>query len=50
MTSFFASNRDADGDIWSAIDENRPLICFGGMWTSWTSLRKVREGETTNDL
>lgn len=28
----------------------RPLACFAGMWTPWTSVRKVREGETTNDI
>jgi len=22
---------------------------FAGIWTRWTSVRKVREGETTND-
>jgi putative SOS response-associated peptidase YedK len=33
-----------------ALDETRPLACFAGIWTNWTSVRKVREGETTNDL
>ncbi len=36
--------------IWFSLDESRPLACFAGIWTSWTSVRKVREGETTNDL
>jgi putative SOS response-associated peptidase YedK len=27
-----------------------PLACFAGIWTNWTSIRKVHEGETTNDL
>jgi putative SOS response-associated peptidase YedK len=27
-----------------------PLACFAGIWTNWTSVRKVKEGETTNDL
>jgi putative SOS response-associated peptidase YedK len=26
------------------------LAFFAGIWTRWTSVRKVREGETTNDL
>jgi hypothetical protein len=26
------------------------LACFAGIWTNWTSVRKVKEGETTNDL
>jgi putative SOS response-associated peptidase YedK len=50
MTSFSEFNRDAGGDIWFALDESRPLVCFAGMWTNWTSVRKVREGETTNDI
>ena len=36
--------------IWFALNESRPLACFAGIWTRWTSVRKVREGETTNDL
>jgi putative SOS response-associated peptidase YedK len=42
-------NRGAGGDIF-ALDESCPPICFAAMWTNWTSVRKVREGETTNDL
>ena len=38
------------GDIWFALDETRSLACFAGIWTNWTSVRKVKEGETTNDL
>jgi putative SOS response-associated peptidase YedK len=26
------------------------LAVFAGIWTRWTSVRKVKEGETTNDL
>jgi putative SOS response-associated peptidase YedK len=36
--------------VWFAFDEDRPLGCFAGIWTRWTSVRKVREGETTNDI
>jgi putative SOS response-associated peptidase YedK len=36
--------------IWFAVDESRPLACFAGIWTRWTSVRKVKEGETTNDI
>ena len=28
----------------------RPLAFFAGIWTRWTSVRKVIEGETTNNL
>lgn len=50
FTSFSEFNKTAGGDIWFALDESRPLACFAGLWTNWTSVRKVREGETTNDL
>lgn len=50
FTSFSEFNKEAGGDIWFAFDESRPLACFAGMWTNWTSVRKVKEGETTNDV
>jgi putative SOS response-associated peptidase YedK len=31
-------------------DEIPRIACFAGIWTNWTSVRKVREGETTNDI
>ena len=36
--------------VWFALDESRPLAFFAGIWTQWTSVRKLAEGETTNDL
>jgi putative SOS response-associated peptidase YedK len=36
--------------VWFALHETRPLDFFAGIWTRWTSVRKVKEGETTNDL
>lgn len=50
FTSFSEFNKAAGGDIWFALDDSRPLACFAGLWTTWTSVRKVKEGETTNDL
>lgn len=50
FTSFSEFNKEAGGDIWFALDETRPLACFAGLWTNWTSVRKVKEGETTNEL
>ncbi len=38
------------GPVWFAFDESRPLAVFAGIWCNWTSVRKVKEGETTNDL
>jgi putative SOS response-associated peptidase YedK len=50
FTSFSEFNKAEGGDIWFALDETRPLAVFAGLWTNWTSVRKVKEGETTNDL
>lgn len=50
FTSFSEFNKAEGGDIWFAFDDSRPLAVFAGIWTSWTSVRKVKEGETTNDL
>ena len=50
LTSFSEFKKDAGGNIWFALDETRPLTCFAGIWINWTSVRKVREGETTNDI
>jgi putative SOS response-associated peptidase YedK len=37
-------------NAWFALADDRPLAFFAGIWTHWTSVRKVKEGETTNDL
>lgn len=50
FNSFSEFNKVEGGDIWFALGESRPLACFAGIWANWTSVRKVREGETTNDL
>ena len=53
FTSFAENEKLPDGSrppVWFALDETRPLAFFAGIWTRWTSVRKVREGETTNDL
>jgi putative SOS response-associated peptidase YedK len=53
FTSFAEPDPQPDGSrppAWFALDESRPLACFAGIWTRWTSVRKVKEGETTNDL
>ena len=50
FNSFSEFNKAEGGDIWFALDETRPLAAFAGIWTNWTSVRKVREGETTNDI
>jgi putative SOS response-associated peptidase YedK len=53
LTSFSEPGRDASGKsepVWFALGEDRPLAFFAGVWTSWTSVRKVKEGEVTADL
>jgi putative SOS response-associated peptidase YedK len=53
FTSFSENEALPDGThptVWFALDETRPLAFFAGIWTRWTSVRKVKEGETTNDL
>jgi putative SOS response-associated peptidase YedK len=36
--------------VWFAQDECRPLLAFAGIWTNWTSVRKVKEGEVNADV
>ena len=53
FTSFSENEVRPDGSrppVWFAFDESRPLAFFAGIWSRWTSVRKVKEGETTNDL
>ncbi len=53
FTSFSENEALPDGSrppVWFALDGTRPLAVFAGIWTRWTSVRKVKEGETTNDL
>lgn len=47
FTSFSENEALRDGThptVWSALDETRPLEFFAGIWTRWTSVRKVEEG------
>jgi putative SOS response-associated peptidase YedK len=51
FTSFSEFNAGAGGDIWFAFDGMRPLAVFAGITVpQHTSVRKVKEGQTTNDL
>ena len=36
--------------VWFALSEDRPLAFFAGAWTNWTSVRRLKEGEHTDDL
>lgn len=53
FTAFSEQARQGDGSfrsVWFAADEAKPLRFFAGIWTSWTSVRKLKEGEVTADL
>ena len=54
FTSFSENESLPDGSkppVWFALNESRPIAFFAGIWTpQWKSVRKVKEGETTNDL
>ena len=53
FTSFSEYDTDLDGKkvpIWFALGEGRPLAAFAGIWTTWTSVRKTKEGQVTTDL
>ncbi|WP_421696471.1 SOS response-associated peptidase [Aestuariivirga sp.] len=53
FTSFSEPETLPDGTkqtVWFALSDDRPLAFFAGIWTRWTSVRKLKEGETTNDL
>lgn len=52
-TSFSEPDQKSGSKIlhWFAFDEDRPLFFFAGIWIpQWTSCRKVKDGETTDDL
>jgi putative SOS response-associated peptidase YedK len=52
-TSFSEHEHLPDGSkppAWFAFDESRPLAFFAGIWTNWTSIRKLKEGEITIDI
>ena len=53
FTSFSENEKLSSGKaspVWFALNDDRPLAVFAGIWTRWTSVRKVKEGETTNDV
>ena len=53
FTSFSENDNDSSGKavpVWFAFDDTRPLAVFAGLWTTWTSVRKLAEGEVTCDL
>ena len=49
FTSFSEWDAASKEPAWFAAGEERPLMVFAGIWTTWTSVRKAREGEVTVD-
>jgi putative SOS response-associated peptidase YedK len=53
FTSFSEPTRRPDGKsepIWFSLGEDRPLAFFAGIWTRWTSCRKLADGTVTCDV
>ncbi len=53
FTSFAEPDNGPPGSrapVWFALDDSRPLACFAGVWTRWTAVRRVKEGEVTADI
>ena len=53
FTSFSENELTPGGSrqpIWFAFNEERPVAVFAGIWTRWTSVRKIKEGEVTANL
>jgi putative SOS response-associated peptidase YedK len=49
----FSEYETVDGKkipAWFAAGEDRPLLAFACLWTPWTSVRKVKEGEVSIDV
>lgn len=46
----FSEFQTGVGPKWFARDTTQPLAFFAGIWTDWTSVRKVKDGETTDRL
>ena len=49
MTSFCEPDQVGGSreNIWFALSEDRPIAFFAGVWTPWTCVRKISEGEVS---
>ena len=49
LTGFskYEATKDGKAPISFALEESRPLMFCAGLWTEWTSVRKMKEGEVT---
>ena len=46
----FSEHQKGVGPVWFAVSTDQPVAYFAGIWTRWTSVRKVKDGETTDNL
>ncbi|MBI3700587.1 MAG: SOS response-associated peptidase family protein [Afipia sp.] len=49
FTAFSEFNKSMGGNVWFE-SKDHPLMGFAGIWTNWTSVRKVKEGEVNANL
>lgn len=50
-TSFAEPDDRSKENVWFSLDDSRPLAFFAGIWIpQWWSVRKVKDGETVDDL
>ncbi|WP_234416941.1 SOS response-associated peptidase [Loktanella sp. Alg231-35] len=49
FTSFSEPGKDKK-PVWFELGQDQQLGFFAGIWTPWTSVRKVKDGETTDNL
>ncbi|WP_411891362.1 SOS response-associated peptidase [Yoonia sp. SDW83-1] len=49
FTAFAEPGKDKK-PVWFELTGNQPIGFFAGIWTQWTSVRKVKDGETTDNL
>jgi len=49
VTSFAEPDQNTKDNIWFKLPDDQPAF-FAGIWATWTSVRKLKDGETTDDL
>lgn len=50
MTAFAEPDSQKGGNVWFALADGRPAFFAGLHVPGWTSVRKLKDGETTDDL
>lgn len=50
FTGFAEPHPETRAPIWFTGGDGEPLMVFAGLWTRWTGVRKVKEGEIETDV